>query len=1217
MSSEPKDPEADRPIVDDPAHLFGDGAANDDDFDLRRSDEVDPTPLEQQEDEVGPSTEDSEWVQEVRFPFRPLFSLRVGRTRFISFADSPTDVVPTSLSFLRRFVQDKPIQQDEPSDLPELGLPVSLPAPDPLRPAVPSSPAATTEAPPPLASPTVDEPERTTDSLFLDETLQEDDLFGPPEPASIDSTSGPDLALPPAPSSPSVEDLLQVAPIVEASDSTTDSLFQNEPVQQDELSGLFKPAPSDSPPGPDDFLPDLTLPVVPSSSDVKTETPTPAVPSVDAPESTMETLFRDEPVEEEDLFSSAEPASTADSSPAMDLPAVLSPPVVSVEDPLEATPSVQELDSTPNSLFPDEPVPENDLFSPSEPVPADSTPASELALPAVPSPSAPSVEALPEADPSVEAPGSTIDSLFQDEPVQDDLFGAPEPDVAASAPAPDLPLLSVPSSTSVEAPSQNVPSTDAPASTIDSLFYDEADDPFGDINPAPQAEWPAVPASRVMSRERSLQVPSSPASPAGHRSESDLRRSPEPSPSKQTATSLEASIKGVPARSQSANPYAASTAAVESPTKPALKKTVTTNPYATANPWATTANTPVPASSPSITSSNPYASPATSNPYAGIARSQSPYSAVSSNPYSAPALPSANPYLAQASTNPYGQAASPSRYQAQQSLKPAAPPPLPAVLSRSNTGKSAFDPPDLPSIPVRRARSSTPLQQTPYGATPSPFGTPHATPPAAVAAPPGPPRRLDSYQPPAPRARVLSPPPPPPPPAEPPRATASPYQGMAAHPPPPPRTVISPPPKTFQAFVPPPARPPSAGQMRPAQPPQAPAYSSYVAPPAARTSSPQMPTAPAPASGYGTYGAPSSAEEPEQVAQPTQETFAQPQYGQYAAEQQSVPAQRSYGYHGRQQSIDGAISDRGSLDIIRESHSTSLRPSIVRIVVDSPSTPPWITDGAYGNYQQPPPPPRTKSAASSRAFAATPPPPSAYQAPPPRPSSASSNRSSYSQSHYGAVPPPAPFTAPETAYSVEDPYARSTGPSPPPRPPSASAGRPVRAPVPGSSTSLSPLVANRPLPPQRALSSTSTAYGPPAGLPPASNGYAPYESTEGQASYPPSSYSGLPPSAPFSHPVQAPPLGSYVPAIVQAVSEDPLGRGGEKFKKVPVINFGFGGRLLVCYPELGTANQYGGFGAGESEVEGDGRTVRLLKLSEILTEGCKSTLLFRFLISDD
>lgn len=69
MSSEPKDPEADRPIVDDPAHLFGDGAANDDDFDLRPSDKDDPTPLEQQEDEVGPSTEDSEWVQEVRVSF--------------------------------------------------------------------------------------------------------------------------------------------------------------------------------------------------------------------------------------------------------------------------------------------------------------------------------------------------------------------------------------------------------------------------------------------------------------------------------------------------------------------------------------------------------------------------------------------------------------------------------------------------------------------------------------------------------------------------------------------------------------------------------------------------------------------------------------------------------------------------------------------------------------------------------------------------------------------------------------------------------------------------------------------------------------------------------------------------------------------------------------------------------------------------------------------
>ena len=75
----------------------------------------------------------------------------------------------------------------------------------------------------------------------------------------------------------------------------------------------------------------------------------------------------------------------------------------------------------------------------------------------------------------------------------------------------------------------------------------------------------------------------------------------------------------------------------------------------------------------------------------------------------------------------------------------------------------------------------------------------------------------------------------------------------------------------------------------------------------------------------------------------------------------------------------------------------------------------------------------------------------------------------------------------------------------------------------------------------------------------------------------------------------------YTPEVVLSQAEDPLGRASEKFKKVPVMSFGFGGKVVVCYPALGGGGSYGFAAAGELD-QGDGRTVRLNELEDIVPE---------------
>lgn len=72
--------------------------------------------------------------------------------------------------------------------------------------------------------------------------------------------------------------------------------------------------------------------------------------------------------------------------------------------------------------------------------------------------------------------------------------------------------------------------------------------------------------------------------------------------------------------------------------------------------------------------------------------------------------------------------------------------------------------------------------------------------------------------------------------------------------------------------------------------------------------------------------------------------------------------------------------------------------------------------------------------------------------------------------------------------------------------------------------------------------------------------------------------------------------------MVLAVADDPLGRGGEKFKQVPVISFGFDGRVAVCYPSLGVGGGYGAGALGDGMEEGDGRTVKVKSLMEVVSE---------------
>jgi hypothetical protein len=53
---------------------------------------------------------------------------------------------------------------------------------------------------------------------------------------------------------------------------------------------------------------------------------------------------------------------------------------------------------------------------------------------------------------------------------------------------------------------------------------------------------------------------------------------------------------------------------------------------------------------------------------------------------------------------------------------------------------------------------------------------------------------------------------------------------------------------------------------------------------------------------------------------------------------------------------------------------------------------------------------------------------------------------------------------------------------------------------------------------------------------------------------------------------------------------------------VPVMSFGFDGKVAVCYPSLGMGGGYGAGAVGEGAEEGDGRTVRVRSLTEIIPE---------------
>lgn len=241
------------------------------------------------------------------------------------------------------------------------------------------------------------------------------------------------------------------------------------------------------------------------------------------------------------------------------------------------------------------------------------------------------------------------------------------------------------------------------------------------------------------------------------------------------------------------------------------------------------------------------------------------------------------------------------------------------------------------------------------------------------------------------------------------------------------------------------------------------------------------------------------------------------------------------------------------------------------------------------------------------------------------------------------MPPPQPPASDYPGYQAYSsapsaaPYAQSTVGTPPPRPPSASQGRPIRAgppahppPVPGQAPVAPPRPTQTP-PPPRPASAASNAYAS-YGLPAAQ------ASPQRMASYSPAQpTTSLPhppqPSASFAYGSQPQPSGHgsvgydssragpygsgampasvsstslagasvYTPDVVLSLAEDPLGRASEKFKKVPVMSFGFGGKVVVCYPSLGGGGGYGFAAAGELEA-GDGRTVRLNELEDVVPE---------------
>jgi hypothetical protein len=257
------------------------------------------------------------------------------------------------------------------------------------------------------------------------------------------------------------------------------------------------------------------------------------------------------------------------------------------------------------------------------------------------------------------------------------------------------------------------------------------------------------------------------------------------------------------------------------------KRTASTNPYAalisnsgsaSPNPYATTASSQANPYAPPAASLNPYMTPSLpSSAVFGSARASpstsSPYASVSPNPYATSTSP--NPYSANFTSPP--------------APKPAAPPPF---VRKTTQTYDAYDPPSMPTIPVRRARGPSPWGGA-VSAIASPLGGSNQALPSTTSGmsspkppPPPPPKRTDSY--------AQAPPPP---------KTFSP-------PPPPPSTVRAPPPlsSAARAFSPPPPRTVSSplNSMRAAPPPGRPTPPARAAPPPARALPPPAARAPSP-----------------------------------------------------------------------------------------------------------------------------------------------------------------------------------------------------------------------------------------------------------------------------------------------------------------------------------------------------------------------------------
>ncbi|KAL7409191.1 hypothetical protein BDY24DRAFT_225698 [Mrakia frigida] len=716
-------------------------------------------------------------------------------------------------------------------------------------------------------------------------------------------------------------------------------------------------------------------------------------------------------------------------------------------------------------------------------------------------------------------------------------------------------------------------------------------------SPSAGATWPSVPGASLLTRQGSAdKLLRSPAVEQGAfefgLSESEARRTPLSSPFLPSGTfpipepeditpfvALQAPPLG---RSASSNPYASGSS------------TKTANPYATSNPYAAAAapHSANPYSTPIPASANPYGPSSTSSPY-GLAPASSP------NPYASPTSP-----------NPYFNA--PSVYS-----PPVATPPKPAPppFQRQTTQTyNAYDPPEMPIIPVRRAKAAPPpggvwgaqaaQVPTPYNAGFSPVA---ATPPKPAGPPPPPPKRVDSWS-----QRPVPPPAAAAPPSRPTSAFDPPPQAFGSplreqHPPPPPKT-----------FSPPPPRPPPAGR--------GPSFNAAPPPQSVAAFHPTMPSALGMSASSllagKVYGEEDGGETPT-IGRPDGRIGGQTSERTFSEEEDDGGEGGGGNWKNDERDeemevLEGEAPGRSSSDL--PNGATSM---------DAPR---------WGQ----PPPPRTTTPSHTRSVASPPPGP-----PPPRPSSTVSNASS----RYGAsqhAPPPLPPVQPPPALDQgyqpyasngSAPYARSMVGSPPPRPPSASQGRAVR-----------------PHPPPLVSNNSTFAPPPPSHTPPpprpasTSNAYASYGMTSTQSSpqripgySPVQPTTSLPPHAPshgnYSHPrntsapydasqtsTRAPyaavmvaasvsstslasqaggvaPPSAYAPDVVHSLADDPLGRASEKFKKVPVMSFGFGGKVAVCYPSLGGGGYGGGFvGGGEDSDSRDGRSVRIKALEEIVPE---------------